>query len=500
MSKLLFVTDELSKATLHKRFKAGELRRILHGVYADDFKSSSAEIIKQNWQVLIPHKVPSGILSYRSAHDLRLIPYNEAESVIFVTSTYDKTIKLPGLIIKVIRGITNKYIEQILPNLARSNETRMLLENLSKKHQSAYQDFKTIGQEGVEIYLAKCLNTRHEVSLNKIRDEAKLMAPYLGLEYEFDLLNKIITRLLATHVSNGALITDYAAAISNKQPYDSARINTFNELSLYLRKCQFIRRDYAHTDLSFKTLSFFETYFSNYIEGTKFLIDEAETIVFSGKEIENRYADTHDVLANFYISNDYLEMQKTPTTYTELVQMLQERHAVLMHERPEVNPGRFKEKNNMAGNTLFVRYQDVAGTLRHGFEIYKLLADGMQKALFMHFMISEVHPFNDGNGRIARIMLNSELVNSQQYKIIMPTVYRDSYLLSLRMATRDSNFATYCKVMDVAQAYTASIPWFNYIEARAKIEIDEVNLSEDEALSVFNRVIRQLVLSGLPLE
>ena len=30
--------------------------------------------------------------------------------------------------------------------------------------------------------------------------------------------------------------------------------------------------------------------------------------------------------------------------------------------------------------------------------------------IFMMFMISEIHPFLDGNGRLARVMMNAELV------------------------------------------------------------------------------------------
>jgi hypothetical protein len=69
-------------------------------------------------------------------------------------------------------------------------------------------------------------------------------------------------------------------------------------------------------------------------------------------------------------------------------------------------------------------------------------------------------------------MMNAELVSNSLYKIIMPSVHRDNYLSGLRLASRDKNFRTYVKVMDQAQAYTASIPWQEYGEAREKIERD----------------------------
>jgi Fic family protein len=82
----------------------------------------------------------------------------------------------------------------------------------------------------------------------------------------------------------------------------------------------------------------------------------------------------------------------------------------------------------------------------------------------MQFLISEVHPFDDGNRRLSRIMMNAELVSQSQYKIIVPNVHRDNYLNGLRLASRDKNFRIYVRVMDQAQAYTASVSWLNYGE------------------------------------
>ena len=111
----------------------------------------------------------------------------------------------------------------------------------------------------------------------------------------------------------------------------------------------------------------------------------------------------------------------------------------------------------------------------------------------MQLLISEVHPFDDGNGRLSRIMMNAELVNAGQFKIIVPSVCRDNYLNGLRLASRDGDFRAYCKTMEQMQAYTASIGWSNYGEVREKIEADHANLTSDEGLPFFNRVLRKLI-------
>jgi Fic family protein len=75
------------------------------------------------------------------------------------------------------------------------------------------------------------------------------------------------------------------------------------------------------------------------------------------------------------------------------------------------------------------------------------LADPFRKAAFMMFMISEVHPFLDGNGRIARIMMNAELVAAGRSKMIIPTVYRDDYLVASRRLSRGNDPVPYIRML-----------------------------------------------------
>ncbi len=481
---------------LSREYQEGRLRRIYHGIYTDDLKSEINKVVIQNWMQILPNIVSQGVLGFRTALELKPQRLGN-EAIIFVISSYVKTIKLPGLTIKVYKGNNSEFIEQILPNLFRSSMPRALLENLTTVKGSSI-GIKTMEANGVETVLAKELHTRGEESINRIRDEAKQIAEKLGHHKEYKKLNQIISSLLSTHANENMLSSNYAKAVVQKKPYDEHRIHLFDELTIYLNNCTLLNREYEYNSASFKNLSFYESYFSNFIEGTKFIIDEAEEIVFKGIEINNRHADSHDVLSNFLITNDYSEMSITPNTPDELIEILQRRHSILMKERPEKRPGEFKTKKNKAGNTLFVSPEDLLGTLWQGFERYKLLKSGIEKALFMQFLISETHPFDDGNGRLSRIMMNAELVSESQYKIIIPNVHRDNYLNGLRLASRDKNFRTYVRVMDQALAYTASVNWLDYGEAREKLENDSVNLSSDEGVPTFNRVLKTLKLSDLP--
>ena len=45
------------------------------------------------------------------------------------------------------------------------------------------------------------------------------------------------------------------------------------------------------------------------------------------------------------------------------------------------------------------------GTLHEGFKLYRNLREPLARALFMMFEISEVHPFDDGNGRFDQLLV-----------------------------------------------------------------------------------------------
>jgi hypothetical protein len=60
------------------------------------------------------------------------------------------------------------------------------------------------------------------------------------------------------------------------------------------------------------------------------------------------------------------------------------------------------------------------------------LEEPFQRAVFVMFIIGEIHPFLDGNGRISRIMMNGELLKANEYPIIIPIIYRNNYLSSLK--------------------------------------------------------------------
>ena len=95
----------------------------------------------------------------------------------------------------------------------------------------------------------------------------------------------------------GTLQTEVARARAAGAPVDPERIERFELLARSLRTFAPPRRpDPATEGPAFHHIASFDAYFSNYIEGTEFGVEEARAIVFDGAIPAERPADAHDVL------------------------------------------------------------------------------------------------------------------------------------------------------------------------------------------------------------
>ncbi|KGK42878.1 Fic family protein [Nitrincola sp. A-D6] len=489
MADLFFARDVASSKALSKQVQKGQLIRIRQGIYTDASFDEIEPLIKLRWADIVSFLKPDAILAYRTAFEMT--PVDGQVFVVADTKSRYKIAVASSLVIHVLPGNTQVMTTRTLAQIQNSNPTRQLLENLLPSRKQGGVE-KSLGASWVEDRLCKILSRRNgEAELNRIRDEAKASAQACGLESGLDPLVSMISALLASRPAEGVLTSELAIATARNEPYDQDRVNLLKQLSLFLKQCTFTHVAYQYNQASWRNFAFFESYFSNYIEGTEFRLDEAEKIIFSKSMIVNRHADSHDVLSVFNQVSDYQEMSRTPGSASEFIQILQERHADLMAERPDKHPGQLKEMGNQAGGTVFVSPKDVIGTLTQGFSLYQNLPVGMPRAIFMQFLIAECHPFDDGNGRVSRIMMNAELHADEQYKLLVPTVHRESYLNGLRQASREGRFKTLAKVFYQLQHYSASIDWLDYGEARDQLEAHQAHLHPDQGIAEFNRHIRQ---------
>ena len=489
MAKLIFPSSE--EAQKASRLAAqGKLHRIRNGIYIDT--SDTEEITKtldNKWMDIACRIFDGPVAVARTAAELK-----PAEGHLYFVSNKLKaprTVPVGHLNFYISPGNAEKGVGHVSLEIRRSNPARYCLENLALSRGNK-ESKKTLGPEWVESELVKHIQRGGEQAVNALRDEARDLAPVLELEEEFEKLNTLIAALLRTHPAEGISQTRLGIASAKGEPFDQSCIDRFGELARYLNKTDLTDYAYDYSKSGWRNLTFFESYFSNFIEGTEFTIEKAEEIAFEKKVNYERHEDSHDILAHIEISGDMSEMHKVPADAAELIDILKVRHGLLLAERPDKRPGEFKLKPNKTGGSGLVLPDLVEGTLVQAFDVYKSLPVGFKRSVFIHFMISEVHPFDDGNGRLSRIMMNSELVSQDQHKLIIPTVQRDSYLNGLRSATRQGRFRTMVKVLHQMQCYTASLDWSEYDEVKTTIQENAVDKEPDEGTTIFSRVIAKL--------
>ncbi|WP_071145168.1 Fic family protein [Bacteroides ihuae] len=483
-------SDAVVSRRISQLEKNEKLKKIAPRIYTTNLLDSPAYIVKRNLLDILAWRFPGAVISHRSANELR--PTETGD--LFITYTYNrKIIDLPGVRLNIIQGkpaLENdvKYGDL---SIYSSSESRWMLEvmQISRKKGGESKSFPI---SFIEQRLENKMKAGGEDKINQFRDETKIVAEQLGLNDEFTKLNAILSALLSTHTSD-VLTPDSAKALAAGVPYDTQRAELFTTLYDALKDSSFkVYPDLNQTEESFRLFSFFESYFSNYIEGTKFTVEQAKQIVDTGIPIPKRINDSHDILGTFKILSNRAEMNKVLVTEDDFIDILKKRHATLMVGREDCTPGTFKTIPNRAGQTEFVDPKLVEGTLRFGFRLYNALREPMAKAIFMMFICSEVHPFLDGNGRISRVMMNAELVRGKETRIIVPTVFREDYILALRKLSRHKDSSVFIQVLEKLQRFSYNLFGENFEELNAYlIQCSAFEEPERVRLKIIDRVFEQ---------
>jgi hypothetical protein len=462
----IFVSDTSISGRVSEAVERGQLRRLGSRLYTRNLTEDPARLIRRNWYYLIPDYYPDALIADRTA----LENQPAADGSVFLISAKKRNIELPGLIFRPRKGPGPLDSDKPFIGGARlSSVPRAYLENLRASRAREARVARTLTRAEIENRLDALIRSQGEAAANRLRDEARAIAPELDLEKQFEELNALIGSLLGTRRTEMRSALGKARAAG--QPYDPDRLRLFETLFAALRETISVDRPTSErNDTENVNLAFFEAYFSNFIEGTEFGVREAEDIVFNGVIPDDRPEDAHDVLGTFRIVSDRAEMRRTPKTFDEFVEFLRRRHAIVMEARPDKNPGGFKSKGNQAGTTVFVAPGLVIGTLEKGFEFLQALGEPFQRAVFIMMLVSEVHPFADGNGRIGRIMMNAELVAGGQERIVIPTAFRADYLGPLKAFSQNAETRPLVRMLDVAQRYTHGIDWQTLPAAQAMLE------------------------------
>ncbi|HEU4454219.1 MAG TPA: Fic family protein [Longimicrobium sp.] len=471
----VFLGSAESSRAISEAVRGGTVRKLGPRLYTRNTSEPPEDVVRRNLWLIVGLLFPDAVVSHRTALEARPTP----RGTVFLTGPYDRQVELPGLRIRQIKGAgplegDNRFVQ----TLWLASPARAYLECMRRRVRGT--ESPALSRAEIEERLERLIRNGGESEANALRDRARALAGPLEAEGAFAELDALIGALLGTRPAQ--LEAPAARARAAGEPYDSGRMELFQALhSALLEWAVRPRPDEVVEGPEFENLAFVDAYFSNFIEGTEFEVQEAVEIVFGQRIPRHRPEDAHDILGTYRVVGSPREMARSAVaegaTFESFLALVRRRHAVIMGGRPDKRPGELKQVVNRAGLTVFVTPELAIGTLRQGFEMLRSLSDPFRRAAFVTFLIAEVHPFDDGNGRIARAMMNGELVSGRQRRIFIPTAYREDYLLALRALSRRGNPDPFILMLDRIQAFSASI---EFRDLQAAIRVLEASNAFDK--------------------
>ena len=182
-------------------------------------------------------------------------------------------------------------------------------------------------------------------------------------------------------------------------------------------------------------------YNSNAIEGNTLTLRETDIILQFGITVKGKSLKEHNEVKGQEYALDFLnEVLKKEEPLS--IRLIREFHALILNDDKD-NRGRFKQENNTIlgakfQTTPFYQVEEKLQELIDNFnESDKNLIEKVAK---FHNDFEMVHPFNDGNGRTGRLLMNLELMKNGYPITIIKNEDRGDYYQALEIASIDKNY------------------------------------------------------------
>ena len=418
--------------------------------------SDPSTIIVENRWAIIARSIPDAVIVDRTAARGGMV---DGGIVTVSSDERSSDLELPGLLIRV-RPLRRHSSDTPWPSgLTASSPARTILDNLAPSRARS-TIARTLTPAELQDWLAEKRLQWGAERISTLRSDAQALAIEWNLEERVDALERIFDEIEGRRKmahSAGA----FARAAASGSAWDERRLGMFESVAVQLNDLAA-----AGNTGTFPAgridgeLPFYEAYFSNYIEGTEFTVEEARQIIETQTPPARRTADGHDILGTHRCCVDPVGRSRTSTDTETLIELMKVRHRTLMVGRPDIGPGEYKDLNNRAGAVDFVDHKRVAGTVARAFERVADIPAGFHRAIYMMFVVAEIHPFTDGNGRTARLMMNAELSAAGACRIVIPTILRNEYISALRRASNDNgDISSVVTVLRHSWRWTAAMPW-----------------------------------------
>lgn len=182
------------------------------------------------------------------------------------------------------------------------------------------------------------------------------------------------------------------------------------------------------------------TYSSNAIEGNTLDLAETKVVIEDGLTIGGKPIKDHlEALGHAQAYKELLRVAQGDTITEENIKKF---HYLFYNKIDEANAGQYRKKQVIiTGSDVEFPKAKELDSLMKAFvkQIPQLKKDlhPIKYAAMVHLIFVNIHPFIDGNGRVARLLMNLALIQSGYNITIIPPVVRADYIRSLQDSNRN---------------------------------------------------------------
>lgn len=188
------------------------------------------------------------------------------------------------------------------------------------------------------------------------------------------------------------------------------------------------------------------TYTSNAIEGNTLSRAETALVVEKGITVEGKTLQEHLEAINHAQAFDWVvqHLHKTRQDITETT--ILDLHKLILQKINDSHAGRYRTVPvRIAGSTVIMPNATKVPDLMKGFISWLHQSSGNPVAIAVdaHYKLVSIHPFVDGNGRTARLLMNLLLMQAGYPPTIIRKQDRHRYITTIEKAQLGSSLAEY---------------------------------------------------------
>jgi len=188
------------------------------------------------------------------------------------------------------------------------------------------------------------------------------------------------------------------------------------------------------------------TYTSNAIEGNTLSRAQTALVVEKGITVEGKSITEHLEAINHAKAFEYIQSLESQEIANITERTILDIHSIILHGIDPSNAGRYRTVPvRIAGSTVILPNPLKVPNLMNDYIawLHKQKRSAVDLAAEAHIRLVSIHPFTDGNGRTARLLMNLMLMQNGYPPAIIRKEDRNTYINSIEKGQLTSDFSDY---------------------------------------------------------